>query len=263
VKTKQQQSDSKAAPEQTAPSDKEPRRRRVLPKHPIPAANKIGTGIAVLGILMFLTFMFSDFGKQTGMPGVCGLASGAVMGLGFAILYWRFTLRFFLILTLICGVSATLTELSARYSWYGPRVRYYTPPTPVARRSANTSVGPRTYRLIIKYNSSSGWVTEEFKPTDLSITQVKLQELDWTDYTLHPTFELRASDGETLEFSGSLSQEKEERKMVAKWQRLRGGENDGLLRIRSRPLESVDEAFALVQAFLANDGSLEYLIEWE
>ena len=52
------------------------------------------------------------------MPGVCGLIAGAVIGLGFAVLYRRFTLRFFLILTLICGICATLAELSARYEWY-------------------------------------------------------------------------------------------------------------------------------------------------
>jgi hypothetical protein len=230
-------------------------------------ANKIGTGIAVIGILMFVTCMFSGFPKQTGMPGVCGLVAGGVMGLGFAILYGRFTLRFFLILTLICGASATLTELSARFGWYGPRIimRYSLAPRKTSEaRPDPPSSKARTYRLVIRYNKSgSGWVAEEFEPAALSLVEAKLQSLDWTNYPLNPTFELHASDGETLEFSGLLNVEKESRKMVAKWQRLRGGKDDGLQRSRSRPLESVDEALALVRAFISRDGKLESLVEWE
>ena len=105
--------------------EKVPRRKRVLPKQPIPSANPIGTAIAVLGVFLLLVCVFSAFPAQTGMPGVCGLIAGAVLGLGFAILHGSFTLRFFLILVLICGASATLTELSARFTWYSAEGNSY------------------------------------------------------------------------------------------------------------------------------------------
>lgn len=107
------------------PDEKPPRRKRVLPKQPIPAADPIGTAIAVVGIILLIIACFSDIPVQTGMPGVCGLIAGAVIGLGFAVLYRRFTLRFFLILALICGTCATLAELSARFGWYAGANRTY------------------------------------------------------------------------------------------------------------------------------------------
>ena len=117
MKNRQDKSGSEVNKEPENASEKEPRRKRVLPKQPIPAADPTGTGIAVFGIILLIFACFSNVHEVTGAPGVGGLIAGAVIGLGFAVLYRRFTLTFYLILVLICGACATLAELAARYHW--------------------------------------------------------------------------------------------------------------------------------------------------
>lgn len=95
------------------------RRPRLTPREPVPAAKPVGALVAATGILLLVTACASTELPgywQPNMPALWGMAAGALIAGGLLLCYLRFTLRFFLLTTIIVGSSGALAQLTGLFS---------------------------------------------------------------------------------------------------------------------------------------------------